>query len=81
MLALRSDRSNGGSEADAAAELPRLALLMVGWPAITGILAGLWMGTDLGARIANGVSRSVLRLSMIALISLMAHYMTSKALS
>ena len=27
--------------------------LMVGWPAIIGILAGLWVGTDLGARMAK----------------------------
>ncbi|WIW43562.1 sulfite exporter TauE/SafE family protein [Bradyrhizobium sp. 62B] len=55
--------------------------LMVGWPAIIGILAGLWVGTDLGARMANGVSRSMLRQAMIALVSLMAFYMTYKALS
>ncbi|QOZ77547.1 sulfite exporter TauE/SafE family protein [Bradyrhizobium sp. CCBAU 53351] len=55
--------------------------LMVGWPAIIGILAGLWGGTDLGARMANGVSRSALRQAMIALVSLMALYMTYKALS
>lgn len=55
--------------------------LMVGWPAIIGILAGLWVGTDLGARMANGVSRSVLRRAMIALVSLMALYMAYKALS
>ncbi|BBO05762.1 MULTISPECIES: sulfite exporter TauE/SafE family protein [Bradyrhizobium] len=55
--------------------------LMVGWPAITGILAGLWIGTDLGARMANGVSRSVLRRVMIAFVSLMALYMTYKALT
>lgn len=55
--------------------------LMVGWPAIIGILAGLWIGTDLGARMANGVSKSVLRRVMIALISLMALYMTHKALT
>ena len=55
--------------------------LMVGWPAIIGILAGLWIGTDLGARAANGVSKSVLRRVMIALIALMALYMTYKALS
>jgi len=55
--------------------------LMVGWPAIIGILAGLWIGTDLGARLANGVSRSVLRRAMVALVSLMALYMTYKALS
>jgi uncharacterized membrane protein YfcA len=142
MLALRSDRKNGDSEAGACAELPRLPLLLIGllagfssgfmgiggglaitvglaaglrvpqhqaqlvslvfsvipsnipaawiywskglmvsWPAIVGILAGLWIGTDLGARMANGVSRWVLRRSMIALIALMALYMTSKALS
>ena len=54
--------------------------LMVGWPAIVAILAGLWIGTDLGARAANGVSKSVLRKAMIALVSLMALYMTNKAL-
>jgi uncharacterized membrane protein YfcA len=54
--------------------------LLVGWPAIVGILAGLWIGTDLGARAANGVSRSVLRRTMIGLVSLMALYMASKAL-
>jgi uncharacterized membrane protein YfcA len=55
--------------------------LMVGWPATVGIVAGLWIGTDLGARMANGVSKSVLRKAVIALISLMAFYMTWKALS
>ncbi|SPP95952.1 MULTISPECIES: sulfite exporter TauE/SafE family protein [Bradyrhizobium] len=55
--------------------------LMVGWPAVTGILAGLWIGIDLGARMANGVSKSALRRAMIAFVSLMALYMTHKALS
>ncbi|UFW53311.1 MULTISPECIES: sulfite exporter TauE/SafE family protein [Bradyrhizobium] len=55
--------------------------LMVGWPAIIGIVAGLWIGTDLGARMANGVSKSALRRAMIALVSLMALYMAYKALS
>jgi uncharacterized protein len=55
--------------------------LMVAWPAIIGILAGLWIGADLGARAANGVSKSVLRGVMIGLISLMALYMTHKALT
>ncbi|WP_439404491.1 sulfite exporter TauE/SafE family protein [Bradyrhizobium sp. DASA03076] len=55
--------------------------LMVGWPAIIGIVAGLWVGTDLGAHAANGVSKTVLRRSMIALVALMALYMTYKALS
>jgi uncharacterized membrane protein YfcA len=54
---------------------------MVGWPAIIGILAGLWIGTDLGARMANGVSKTVLRRVMIALVSLMAIYMAHKALT
>ena len=55
--------------------------LMVGWPAIIGIVAGLWIGTDLGARMANGVSKSVLRRAVIALIALMALYMIHKALT
>ena len=55
--------------------------LMVGWPTIIGIVAGLWVGTDLGARMANGVSSAVLRRSLIALVALMALYMTHKALS
>jgi uncharacterized membrane protein YfcA len=55
--------------------------LMVGWPAIIGIVAGLWVGTDLGARMANGVSKTVLRRSMIGLVALMALYMTYKALN
>jgi uncharacterized membrane protein YfcA len=54
--------------------------LMVGWPAIIGIIAGLWVGTDLGARMANGVSKEVLRRSMITLIAPMALYMSYKAL-
>jgi uncharacterized membrane protein YfcA len=55
--------------------------LVVGWPAVIGIVAGLWVGTDLGARLANRVSKSVLRRIMIGLISLMALYMTYKALN
>ncbi|MEH2484737.1 sulfite exporter TauE/SafE family protein [Bradyrhizobium sp. AZCC 2230] len=55
--------------------------LMAGWPAIIGIIAGLWIGTDLGARAANGVSKAVLRRTMIALVALMALYMSYKALS
>jgi uncharacterized protein len=55
--------------------------LMVGWPAIMGIVAGLWIGTDLGARAANGVSKAVLRRTMIGMVALMALYMTYKALN
>jgi uncharacterized protein len=55
--------------------------LMAGWPAIIGILAGLWIGTDLGARMANRVSKSRLRRMMIGFVSLMALYMSYKALT
>lgn len=55
--------------------------LMVGWPAIIGIVVGLWAGTDLGARMANRASKTVLRVVMIGVISLMALYMTHKALT
>jgi uncharacterized protein len=55
--------------------------LMIGWPATIGIIAGLWIGTDLGARAANGVGKAVLRRTMIGLIALMALYMSYKALS
>src|SRR5438105_5006291 len=39
--------------------------LVVGWPAVIGIVAGLWVGTDFGARLANRVSKSGLRRIMI----------------
>ncbi len=55
--------------------------LVVGWPVIIGILAGLWVGTDLGARMANGISKTVLRRMMIGFVSLMALFMTWKALT
>ncbi|MBR0735653.1 sulfite exporter TauE/SafE family protein [Bradyrhizobium liaoningense] len=55
--------------------------LVVGWPAIIGILAGLWVGTDFGARMANGVGKSLLRRMMIGFVAMMALYMTYKALS
>ncbi|WP_247527885.1 hypothetical protein [Bradyrhizobium sp. 199] len=51
------------------------------WPAIIGILAGLWIGTDLGARMASGASKLALRRVMMAFILLMALYMTHKALT
>ena len=53
---------------------------MVGWPAIIGILAGLWLGTDIGARMANAVAEATLRRMMIGFVSAMALYMTYKAL-
>lgn len=54
--------------------------LVVDWPAIVGVLAGLWLGTDLGARMANRVSKSTLRRIMIAFVFAMALFMIYKAL-
>ena len=52
--------------------------LVVGWPAIIGILAGLWVGTDFGARMANGVGKSLLRRMMVGFVAMMALYMTRR---
>jgi uncharacterized membrane protein YfcA len=53
---------------------------LVSWPAMIAILAGLWLGTDLGARMANGVEKSALRRILIAFVSLMTLYMAFKAI-
>ena len=45
-----------------------------------GVVVGLLGGTDLGARAANRVDRATLRIAMIFFVSLMALYMTFKAL-
>jgi len=54
---------------------------LVSWPAIAAILAGLWLGTDLGARMANGVDKAALRRILIAFVSLMTLYMAFKAIA
>ena len=48
---------------------------------LAGVIAGLLVGTDLGARAANRIDRTTLRVAMIFFVSLMAIYMTFKALS
>jgi uncharacterized membrane protein YfcA len=44
------------------------------------ILAGLWLGTDLGARMANGVDKAALRRILILFPSLMTLSMAFKAI-
>jgi uncharacterized membrane protein YfcA len=51
------------------------------WPALVGVIVGLIIGTDLGARLANKIDRSTLHVTMIFFVSLMAAYMSYKALS
>jgi uncharacterized membrane protein YfcA len=50
------------------------------WIAILGVIAGLWVGTDVGARVANAFSESLLRVLMIGLVAAMAIYMAYRAL-
>ena len=54
---------------------------LVSWPAIIAIVAGLWLGTDLGARMANGVDKTVLRRILIAFVFVMTLYMAFKAIT
>ena len=54
---------------------------LASWPVLAGVVAGLLVGTDLGARAANRIDRATLRKAMIFFVSLMAAYMTFKALS
>jgi uncharacterized membrane protein YfcA len=51
------------------------------WAALVGVIVGLIIGTDLGARLANRINRSALHVAMIFFVSLMAAYMSYKALS
>jgi hypothetical protein len=53
---------------------------LASWPVLAGVVAGLLVGTDLGARAANRIDRATLRIAMIFFVSLMAVYMTFKAL-
>jgi uncharacterized membrane protein YfcA len=45
------------------------------------VLIGLWTGTDLGARMANRVSETVLRRLVVGFVTAMAIYMAYKALT
>jgi uncharacterized protein len=49
------------------------------WLAIVTLIAGLWIGTDIGARFANRASPNRLRLLMILMIAAMALFMAYKA--
>jgi uncharacterized protein len=53
--------------------------LAVGVPALTAILVGLWIGTDLGARVANQVGKTALRKILIGFVLAMTLYMAFKA--
>jgi uncharacterized membrane protein YfcA len=49
------------------------------WLTIAGLIVGLWVGTDIGARFANRVSPGKLRIMMIVMIAAMALFMAFKA--
>jgi uncharacterized protein len=53
---------------------------LASWPVLAGVFVGLLAGTDLGARAANRIDRAKLRTAMIFFVSLMAIYLTFKAL-
>jgi uncharacterized membrane protein YfcA len=49
------------------------------WLAIIGLIVGLWIGTDIGARFATRVRPGRLRVLMIVMIASMAAFMAFKA--
>jgi uncharacterized membrane protein YfcA len=49
------------------------------WWTILGLIAGLWIGTGVGARFANRVSPQNLRRALIAVIAGMALFMALRA--
>jgi len=53
----------------------------VSWLVIAGVVLGLWGGTDLGARMANRVSKTALHGILVGFVSVMAVYMAYKALA
>jgi uncharacterized protein len=52
----------------------------VSWLVIGGVVLGLWGGTDLGTRMASGVSKATLHRILVGFVSAMAIYMAYKAL-
>ena len=48
---------------------------------IGGVVLGLWIGTDFGARMANRVSKTALHNILVGFVSVMVIYMAYKALS
>ena len=53
---------------------------LVSWPALAGIVIGLWLGADFGARAANRADKLTLRRILLVLTAAMALYMSYKAL-
>jgi uncharacterized protein len=51
------------------------------WPVLGAVVVGLWVGTDLGARMANRVGQTALRRSLIVMVAAMATYMAWRALT
>jgi uncharacterized membrane protein YfcA len=50
------------------------------WLTMIGLIAGLWVGTDIGARFANRMSQQNLRRVLICVIAAMALFMALRAL-
>ena len=50
------------------------------WLAIAGIVAGLWLGSDLGARCANRIDKTSLHRTMVWFVAAMALLMAWKAM-
>ena len=51
------------------------------WPILAGVVVGLWIGTNLGARAANAISAEALHRALVGLVSAMTLYMAWKALT
>jgi uncharacterized protein len=49
------------------------------WLTIVSLVVGLWLGTGIGARLANRVNANHLRLLLIIMIAAMALFMAFKA--
>jgi uncharacterized membrane protein YfcA len=49
------------------------------WLTIVSLIAGLWIGTDIGARLANRVRPDRLRIVLMVVIAGMAAFMAYKA--
>jgi uncharacterized protein len=54
--------------------------LLAPWPVLVGVVLGLVVGTDVGARLAHGVSDRMLHRLMIAFVASMALFMANEAL-
>jgi uncharacterized membrane protein YfcA len=49
------------------------------WLTIAGLIVGLWIGTDIGARLANRVRAEQLRVVLMVVIAAMAAFTAFKA--